>query len=154
MGIKINLCCEKQILDGWINCDERAYLDDRIVRWQWGEILPCETGKAEIVHVSYGFMYADKELYPALLTQIKRALKRRGRLVIKEDDDRLRVWKKPGTVHSSGTIKSTSNEDEMKRLLEEAGFRVIDGYLEEDTGILDTHRKARSRSYVLTGFKK
>lgn len=152
MSVRVNLCCGDHILPGWLNCDPRHGLGP-IRRWQWGEPVPCGDGRADIVLVAYGWMYAAKGQHPRLLLDIWRALVPGGRLVVKEDDDRIRVWRPIGTTHFTGRIASTSNEPEMTALMEAAGFLVSRGVPPDLFDELDTHRRARAASYVLTGTK-
>ena len=152
MGVKVNLCCGDQVIGGWINCDPRTYLHSEIHEWWWGDTIPAT--EVEIVYVGYGFIYAEKDNYVEYLTQIKDILEDGGRVVIKEDDDNKRVWRKPGCVHDTGVIRSTSNKQEMTVLMEEAGFTVEDGFVDEDIEFLHTHLRAWSMSYILTGWKK
>ena len=149
----INLCCGTYVYDGWLCCDPKTDLDPRIVDWRWGEPIPTGNETAEGILVTHSWIYAAKEDHPKHLAECLRVLKPGGVLVIKEEDDRKRVWRKVGTNHSSGLIRSTSNEPEMKVLMEAAGFQVEHGYPPEFEGPLDNHRKARKNAYVLTGKK-
>ena len=149
----INLCCGGHVWDGWLCLDPRTHVDPRIIAWKWGQRIPVDDSTVDGILVSYGWLYAPKEKYPEHLTECWRVLKPGGVLVIKEDDDRLRVWRQIGTKHKTGLIRSTSNEPEMKALMEAAGFQVEATYPLEFEEALDTHRMARGKSYVLTGRK-
>lgn len=149
----INLCCGDQVIDGWLNLDPRTGLNPRIIEWRWGDRIPVEDNTADGILVSYGFIYAAKGEYRKHLRECWRVLKPGGQLVVKEDDDRIRVWRAIGTKHKTGLIKSTSNEPEMYRLMDTVGFQVDATYPPEFEEVLDTHRFARGSSYVLTGRK-
>jgi len=152
MDININICSGRHIIEDWLNIDHRSQIEG-VIEWKWGDPLPVEDNSASKMMISYGIMYAPKENYVEHLKDCYRALKSGGLLVIKEDDDRKRVWKPVGTKHFTGTVRSTSNEPEMKGLMEEAGFTVSDTYPEEFEPLLDNHRSARKNSYILTGHK-
>ena len=146
MGVKLNLCCGDHILPGWVNCDPRAAeLGQGVVEWAWGDHYPL----ADIVLVSYGFMYLEKLSYMSQLVPIASD---GATLIIREDDDRQRKWGNIGqNKRGIGVIKSTSNEDEMAGLMEAAGFRVWRGVPWEYRDVLRGHKTAAKTSYVLTG---
>jgi hypothetical protein len=150
---KLNLCCGDQILEGWQNLDPRDSIDSKIIKWQWEDGIPFPKDCADVIYIAYGLMYAEKEKYKEYLTQCKEAMTDGAFIIIKEDDDRKRVWKKVGTNHKTGLISSTSNKPELIDLLSDVGFTVIDGYPVEFESVLNTHRRARKNSYILTGVK-
>lgn len=152
--MRVNLCCGDNVWNGWICCDPRGQIDDRIKKWQWGDKIPVEYGTIEVITVSYGFMYAEKENYFKLLKDCFNCLKLGGCLIIREDDNTKRIWRKPGTKHFTGIIKSNSNKEEMVELLSLVGFSIIEYNIpEEYKQYFVGHRSASKKSYCLTAYK-
>lgn len=154
MSYKLNLCCGDQYLEGWINADLRTCkTNDRIIDWKWGDDFGT-TNQVDVIYIGYGLMYLEKENYEKELTKCFDVLNVDGVIIIKEDDNRKRIWGKTGTnKHGLGILKSTSNKIEMIEILTKIGFYVFNGYPIEFREILNTHKSAWKNSYILTGMK-
>lgn len=121
--IKLNLGCWDHILKGWKNLDWKQH-NDKIVVWEWNQSLPYLDESVEIVLVQHVMMYCDIGKYVSNLKEIARVLTKDGVLILKEDDNRNWQWRKIGTVHRTGQVRSSVNPDQMKKFLDEAGLEV------------------------------
>lgn len=145
--MNINLGCELQLLDGWKNLDPRAHLDPSIIPWQWGEKIPFADGSADKILVQHVLMYCEPDKRKKNLSDIFRTLKSGGLFILKEENNRRHEWRKVGTVHNTGHIKSSTNQDEITPVLQEIGFIVTEPQVEDlikDHGeYINRHRKLR-----------
>lgn len=129
---KLNLGSSTHILDKWENLDPRDSLDPRIKKWEWNQRLPYADNSCFFILVQHSLMYCDKDKYQWNLKEMHRVLAPYGTLLIKEDNDLHGLWKPIGTVHATGTIRSSTNMNEFTNILNEAGFIVS----EADKGTL------------------
>lgn len=154
MGIKLNIGCGSQVLPGWVNLDHRPHIADGITEWSWPDAFPTDDESVDIIFVSYFLMYLDFADYGIFLDRCKAALSSWGWLIVREDDNRQRVWKEVGTKHSTGVIRSTTDPEIMGCLMMSARLQVFKGYpLYVQKEIETTHRHAMKSSYILTGIK-
>lgn len=121
---KVNLGCGEQVIDGWENLDPRVQLNPKIRQWEWGQPLPFPDNSCSIILIQHVLMYCDKEQYVPNLMEIKRVLSPLGKLIIKEDNNEKWIWRKEGTRHRTGTIRSNTNKAEMEHILNQCGFTV------------------------------
>ncbi len=133
--------------EGFVHLDKH---EPGATRWEWGQPLPCPAGGADYVLVQHSLMYADPDMIPDILSELRRALCDGGTLVIKEDDDRHYRWREPG----ERGVRSVSEPESMARLLEAADFwiRCADPHemLDRHPGMLNRRRRlARGRAYAL-----
>jgi predicted SAM-dependent methyltransferase len=144
--VKLNLGCWDNIIEGWENLDWKKH-NDGVVVWEWNKPLPYPDGSAEIVLVQHVMMYCDLNKYVANLKEIARVLADGGVLLLKEDDNRNWQWRKIGTKHKTGKIRSSVNPDQMRVILAEAGLEAvcddIDSILSRHGSVINRQRKLR-----------
>ena len=151
MGVRLNIGCGEHLIPGWLNVDIRPLPD--VTVWTFGSRRPpAPWGTVEQILLAYVMIYVPKGDYQQRFAECFRMLRPGGRLTLKEDDNRVRTWRPIGSKHSTGTILSTSNPDEVAPMLRAVGFEVFNEW-PVDAEILDTHAHAREKSYVLTGVK-
>lgn len=120
--LKINLGCESQIIDGWVNLDPRWQQFEGAKYWEWNKPIPCADESTDLVLVQHVLMYCSPENYEWNLKEIYRILCRGGKFLLKEDDNRKHIWRKIGTKHKTGHILGSTNPDEIKQILSKVGF--------------------------------
>ena len=160
MGIKLNIGCGDQVLENWVNLDNKPY-NEKVIKWQFGEVLPLNDGVVSVIYIAYFLMYLKLEDYKILFKECSRVLRKGGVMVIKEDNDKQRVWKAVGTNHSTGFIQSTSNVVVMEKELNSAGFDPFICFVGKDIELLinmgyvflDSHKKVMNKSYVILATK-
>jgi hypothetical protein len=123
---KLNIGCGDQIVDGFENLDPRTELDPRIKKWEWGTPLPYLNDSVSVAGIQHVLMYCDKALYHPNLLEIRRVLSPAGRFIVKEDNNLKHIWRKEGTKHNTGTIRSNTNRQELEQILNKAGFEVVE----------------------------
>jgi hypothetical protein len=144
---KLNLGCESQIIEGWENLDPRHDKFPGATPWQWNLPIPCDDGQAELVLVQHVLMYCERRDYAWNLGEIARALRKGGKFLLKEEDNRIYNWKPLGTKHRTGYICGATNPDDIMPFLKEAGFGnfVTDAkqIMEKYGDIINRQRKLR-----------
>lgn len=122
MGLKINLGCGKNVLDGWENLDPRTGLDARIREWKWNDKLPFPDGSAELVLAEHNISHCKPEDFDANFSEIMRVLEPGGKFVLKDADDRYYVWRGIGSSVDGGIIWSTLSEPKTEEVMARNGF--------------------------------
>jgi SAM-dependent methyltransferase len=85
--LRLNICSGTDIRDGWCNIDAVAWPSARRppdVYWKAGERLPFPDDSADEIYCGYVFLHVRPNLHDALLTDIRRCMKRGARLVVCE----------------------------------------------------------------------
>lgn len=151
--MKIYLGCGQHVLEGWENLDPRTGLDPQIKLWRWNEPLPYPDGSAELVLVQHSLQHCRPEDYDSNFREAKRVLIPGGRIVVKEADNRYRVWHHPGYEDRDGMIKSSISEPEAMAILVRNGFEEVtndkDLLLGRYASVVTRLRKAGSRNYFI-----
>lgn len=121
--LKINLGCEGQIIDGWVNLDPRWEQFSGSSYWEWNKPIPFPDESADLILVQHVLMYCAQENYEWNLREIYRVLRKGGKFLLKEDDNRKHTWRKIGTKHKTGCILGSTNNTEILPFLEKVGFK-------------------------------
>jgi O-methyltransferase involved in polyketide biosynthesis len=122
---RINLGCERQVIDGWENLDPRFEKFVGAKYWEWNKPIPFANDSAELIVVQHVLMYCPKESYDWNLKEIYRVLGKGGKFLLKEENNLVHQWRKVGTHHKTGFICSSTNPEEITPYLINNGFSNI-----------------------------
>jgi SAM-dependent methyltransferase len=132
MCVKVNIGCERQILDGW-RCLDNRQLDPRVIRWDAlaerlpeGGMLPFGENKADLVCTSHFIHHLPEEYYAEFFLEVWRVL-RPGAVYRLEEDatDSGYVWRRPGErARGTGTVRSLPTEAKVRAALARVGFEI------------------------------
>ena len=145
--IKLNLGCWNHFLDGWHHLDTADNFNKGITIWSWNQPLPYPDNSVSKILIQHALMFCDKDKYQANLRECYRVLKPKGILLVKEDNNLCFIWRPIGTTKICGTVRSTSNQNELRHMLNGIGFHILDddalSVLSKYGDIVNRHRKLR-----------
>jgi predicted SAM-dependent methyltransferase len=124
--VKMSLGCGPHVWDGWHCLDPRAELDERILRWEWPELLPVGDCRADVVFTSHVFNYIPEAEYPRFLLEIWRVMRPGAVARLAEDaTDSGYVWRRPGDrARGTGVIRSLPTRAKIEAAAKSVGFEV------------------------------
>ena len=158
MFYKLNLGSGPVLLNEFENLDINKKLNEKIIKWEWNQNLNYPDNSCLFVLVQHALIHTEKTNYLANFKEIKRVLSPYGRLLIKDNNSKVYIWRTEGRYCRDGYIvRSNTNLEELTPVLNEAGLYVEDSdaisLINKYREVINRQRKM-SRYYVAECYKK
>jgi SAM-dependent methyltransferase len=122
----INIGCGPQVWPGWLCLDKSPdrWKDERIVRWAFGDPIPCAPNRADIVFSSHCLVHVPQDKWQHIMLDIWRVLRPGGVWRLSEDDSSSGYeWRALGSMTSTGKMWSQTSPDALQAVAEQVGFK-------------------------------
>ena len=120
---KVYLGAGVHTVPGFENYDIKQCTPDTVI-WKWNDPIRLPDNSCSEILIQQSIMYCNKDNYVDNLKECRRVLAPGGRVLIKEDNNKVRIWRQPGYNRHGGLVQSNTNREELEQLLVASGFVV------------------------------